>query len=686
MLRKIGLSVLLLTVFSLSSYAQNAPDTSPHSSAQLIYDSTSQTLGFWLKLDPKWHTYWKNPGDSGLPVKFQFEKTAGVNFSELEWPTPMKIESAGVVTYGYEDELLVPFRVQGLTGPTNVQVKASWLVCEKACLPARETLNLVITPQSSSPATASKLFTEFTKKTPKDWKHSVRARVTDTGIEWKIENPENIRFIPQSTLFFIAQKHIVELNEPLKFEKNGKEIVFTQKKESDVSQWPMQVSGILKASPFNAYMISARLENAPPPQADTMKIKGGFAIWTALFFAFLGGILLNLMPCVLPVISIKTFGLIQHAENPAKIRFRGLLFLAGVLVSFWVLIAILFILRASGSTIGWGFQLQSPAFVSFLATLMFLMGLNLLGIFEFGSSLAQVSTKIKTHSDNAESFWSGVLTTLVSTPCSAPFMGTALGYALSQPIPVATLIFTSLGLGVAFPFTLISFAPRLSRFLPRPGIWMERLKQILALPLFATAAWLLWVFEMQTPAVLLRQMEISWAFLALAIAAYGPLGIKLFQKLKLARIFRRALILICLIGAVAIFPWKSMQSMPMTDGLASAQHGIWEAYDSQKLAMHLSRGKTVFVDFTAAWCLSCQVNKKLVLGNPEIEKAFQDAGIITMEADWTNENPEITKELRRLNRSGVPVYAFYRGEKIELLPEILTTEMVLKAIRTINQN
>ncbi|MCM0606360.1 MAG: thioredoxin family protein [Xanthomonadaceae bacterium] len=676
-------TILISAIFSCFlgsfSFASSVKkDPSPHSEAKLLTDSSHKRIGFWLKMDSHWHTYWKNPGDSGLPVRFEWELPSGMTVQEREWPTPERVETAGITTFGYEDELLVSFDVgTNVQTPVEIKLIAKWLICEKVCLPASAELKAQYIPTETTDSKTAALFAEFEKKTPTALVGKNSVEVSDDSLEWNIDL-SSLKTMPKRFEFFIQEKGIVDYSVPVKISRNKNILSLKQKKSEYAKSTPAELHGILKLTPFNSFFVTAINKTPVTITNETSSISSllnstdlGFI--TALLFAFLGGIILNLMPCVLPVISIKALGLIKHSGSRGEMTKKGLLFLLGVLTSFWVLVGALFILRAGGESIGWGFQLQSPLFVGLLASLMLAMSLNLLGVFEFGHSFALVSSRVQTEHPLVESFLSGILTTLVSTPCSAPFMGSALGYALSRPPVESWIIFTALGLGVAAPFTLVSLVPGFLRFLPKPGAWMDTFKKLLSLPLFATVGWLVWVYALQTEQSTLIGLGVSLVFLTIALIVYG----RMISNPKGSTPVRSVLILVMGILFLSIFPWKPRISAPSSHDHTA---GIWQPYSRELLETNLKMGKSVFVDFTAAWCLSCQVNKKLVLAQPDIEKAFTESGIVTLEADWTNENPAITDALQKLGRSGVPVYVFYKGNQHFILPEVLTKQIVTDAI------
>lgn len=401
------------------------------------------------------------------------------------------------------------------------------------------------------------------------------------------------------------------------------------------------------------------------------------SILLAILFAFIGGMILNLMPCVLPVLSLKIMGFIKQAgEEKSKLRKHGLAFTFGVLISFWALAGLLLILRAGGEYLGWGFQLQSPSFVIVLSVLLFLFGLSLFGVFEIGVTLTAVGQNTPKGSTYTGSFFSGILATIVATPCTAPFMGSALGFALSQPAYVSMLIFTALGLGMALPYVLLTSIPALLKYVPKPGAWMETFKQFMGFLMVATVLWLIWVLSLQTGAEGVLILLGSLLLVSLSGWIYGRWSV-LHKSLKTRRIAQLISGLI-LAGALAlslmyIKPVSASTGSVHTQGLIE-----WQTFSPELVAQLRSEKKPVFIDFTAAWCLSCQVNEKVAFGSEEVQKAFADKGIAALKADWTNKDEVIAKELAKFGRNSVPLYVLYLPDKeAVLLPEILTPDIVL---------
>jgi thiol:disulfide interchange protein DsbD len=443
------------------------------------------------------------------------------------------------------------------------------------------------------------------------------------------------------------------------------------KRAEDLTKLPAQLHGLFKLSATQAYDVTAPVvpgEVAASASTKPASSASGLTIITAIGLAFLGGIILNLMPCVFPVLFLKGLALVQSSgEERGRLRSHGLVYTLGILVSFWIIVGVLLGLRAGGAQAGWGFQLQSPVFIAVLALGLFFFALSLAGQFELGLSLTSVGGELAQKQGFAGSFFTGVLATIVATPCTAPLMGAAIGFALAQPAGVTFAVFTALGLGLATPYLLLSFQPAWTRILPRPGRWMETLKQLTAVPLFLTVIWLAWLFgRLYSPSSSLDHMAyLLGGFLLVAIAGWA-----------LARWPARwgSAIAAVVLGALAVA--MSLYS-PKDTTL------VWQPYSQQALDQARAAGHPVFIDFTAAWCLSCQVNERLVLRSADVQRQLADHKLTLLKADWTQYDPEITKELASLNRSGVPTYVIYPSNQTtpaDVLPELLTKDLVLSAI------
>lgn len=393
----------------------------------------------------------------------------------------------------------------------------------------------------------------------------------------------------------------------------------------------------------------------------------------ALLLAFAGGVALNLMPCVFPVLSLKVLSLARDSDE-ARARRHGVFYAVGVIASFWLLAAVLLGLRTAGHQLGWGFQLQSPVIVAALAVLFFILALNLVGLFEFGNFLPDKVASANPRHPDLNALLTGGLAVAVASPCTGPFMAAALGYAITQPGWTSFAVFTSLGLGMALPYVLLAWLPGARRLLPRPGVWMQRLRQFLAFPLFATVIWLAWVLGMQVDVG-----AVIYLLLALWLIALGIWLLRSDHASTLTRLIGYGVFAVALIPFYSIA--VSLQERSESAVAPASDTAEWEVYSEAKVRGYTAAGRTVFVDFTAAWCVTCQVNKALVLETEEIDQAFMQSGVVKLRADWTSRDPAITSALNRLGRSGVPVYLIQRpGQPPELLPELLTKDLLRTAL------
>ncbi|MDR2710739.1 MAG: thioredoxin family protein, partial [Burkholderiales bacterium] len=413
-----------------------------------------------------------------------------------------------------------------------------------------------------------------------------------------------------------------------------------------------------------------------------------FSLSLAALFALLGGVILNLMPCVFPIVSLKVLGFVKHGDNRATLRHEALAFSAGVILMFLALAALLLALRAAGEQLGWGFQLQSPLVIAGLAMLFFVMALNFSGVFEFGALAPSGMLGWTARNRLLDAFGSGLLAVIVASPCTAPFMGAALGFALTQDALTTFVVFAMLGVGMALPYALLALFPAWQRFLPKPGAWMLRLRQVLAFPLYATVAWLAWVLGAQISGDV--ELRLLLALVAVALALWAWHGYRMAagrsDRVKIAWMATTA-VSVVLVGwliSPVFFATSKATPKDVAQTTEAVQTTLWQPYSAAAVARENAAGKTVFVDFTAAWCVTCQVNKKWVLDTDEVQQAFAQRGVVLMRADWTSYNPAITQALTALGRSGVPVYVFYSpGKPPHLLPELLQKEIVLDALRSL---
>jgi thiol:disulfide interchange protein DsbD len=665
-----------------------------HVEAELIAEKAAfqagkpATVGLKLRMEPQWHTYWKNPGDSGLPTKIEWILPEGWKAGPIQWPYPMPLPVGPLMNYGYEDEVVL---LTELTPPANaaagkvpVKAHAEWLVCKDICIPEKGELDTTLT-LAAMEAPANPRIEAAIERTrnnlPVDapgWKFD--SSLTKTALVVRITAPPGTR-VPAKVTFFPDREGLIEPAAPQRILRDGNGLRIEMKLADPPPANVKSVSGVAvtdaawPATKARAINVAADAASMAPLAGTTSSgpntIGGGTL--AALLFALLGGALLNLMPCVFPVLGIKVMGFVEHAHgDPRAMRMQGVMFTIGVVASFVALAAIMLSLRAAGTQLGWGFQLQSPAVVVSLAVLFFVLALNLSGVFEWGAFAQSLTSNLSAKGRYADALLSGVLASVVATPCTAPFMGAAVGFTLTQDAASALLVFLVLGLGMALPVLLLSMFPRLLRVLPRPGAWMETFKQVLAFPLYATVAWLAWILGA------LGGNDATFALLAgLVLVAMGAWFYGRWAHA--GGIWQPAIAV--MLGAVGIaIAWPG-QMAPQEVSHAAPKAGelAWQPWSPEEVQRLTGDGKPVFVDFTAAWCVTCQVNKRVALNNADVVKAFATHGLTPLKADWTRRDPRITAELASLGRNAIPVYAIYLpgGEAPRLLPEVLTPSIVL---------
>jgi thiol:disulfide interchange protein/DsbC/DsbD-like thiol-disulfide interchange protein len=679
--------------------------------ARLVSEVSSVGPGqtFWvaLELDIRdgWHTYWRNPGDSGEPTKLAWQLPPGFSAGDIVWTTPHRFEIAPLVNYGYAKHA---FHLVQLTAPKDLKAgtaaplaaKASWLVCSDVCIPedAQLTVSLPVSAQAGAlDPQAATLFSAARSELPSAQPAPTTARIEGDkliirlGSEWgaTLSQITSLAFFPYDeggieygTPQILARaKDSVDLSmkvgyQPPKAGAIRGVLVATEQNGAQTDSVPMEIAADFSGA--GADQVKAAPRFAPVTHASQ---EPEHSLATLLLFALLGGLILNLMPCVFPVLSIKALNVMEQAKkDPRAVRVKGLVFAAGVIVSMLCLAGVLLALRAGGEQLGWGFQLQSPLFVTLLVYLLLAVGLNLSGVFEVGGGLAGVGDNLTQGEGYSASFFTGVLATLVATPCSAPFMAPAVGAALTQAPINALAIFTALGVGISLPFVLLSFAPWMRRVLPKPGAWMDTLKQVFAFPVYATAAWLLWVVAQETsPFGLGAALAGS---ILVALAAWS------FQKARSTagggRVTVIATAVISLLLAI-ILPIRFADVASAAPGEKAqaktrAGNDEWQPYSEAKVAELNAAGRPLLINFTASWCLTCMVNERNAFADAAVQEIFRDKKVTLMKGDWTNRDPAITKALAAFGRAGVPLYVVYNPKpgvsEPVVLPQLLTAGIV----------
>jgi thiol:disulfide interchange protein/DsbC/DsbD-like thiol-disulfide interchange protein len=675
---------------------------------------------FWVALEfdirDGWHTYWRNPGDSGEPTKLAWQLPPGFTAGDIVWTTPHRFEIAPLVNYGYAKhavhlvQITAPKDLKPGT-PVSLAAKASWLVCSDVCIPedANLQLTLPVSAHAAVDATAAALFMAARSELPSAQPAPTSARIAGDklivtlGREWgaTLSQITSLAFFPYdeggieyaTPQTLTRSKDSVDLAmkvgyQPPKAGAIRGVLVVTEKNGTQTDTVPIEIAADFSGA--GAAEVKAGARFAPLAQAKPLSPSNKepeHSLPTLLLFAVLGGLILNLMPCVFPVLSIKALSVMEQAKkHPAAVRAKGLVFAAGVIVSMLCLAGVLLVLRAGGEQLGWGFQLQSPLFVTLLVYLLLAVGLNLSGVFEVGGGLAGVGDNLTQGDSYSASFFTGVLATLVATPCSAPFMAPAVGAALTQAPFNALCIFAALGVGIALPFVLLSFAPWMRRVLPKPGAWMDTLKQVFAFPVYATAAWLLWVVAQETsPFGLGAALAGS---ILVALAAWS------FQKSRSSaggsRITVIATAVISLLLAIflpirfadvaAAAPRESAQARSGDERTGVDE---WQPYSEARVAELSAAGRPLLVNFTASWCLTCLVNERNAFSDAAVQEIFRDKKVVLMKGDWTNRDPAITKALAAFGRAGVPLYVVYNGKpgspEPMVLPQLLTAGVVQSA-------
>ncbi|PYL59537.1 MAG: thiol:disulfide interchange protein [Verrucomicrobia bacterium] len=663
--------------------------------AELLADTTAVvpgkpfTVGLLLRMAPAWHTYWKFSGDAGLPTELKWKLPAGWKVGEIQWPIPLKtIDPGDIQTYGYVDEVLL---MQEITPPAKLDgssaklsADASWLVCEKICIPGSATLQMELPVSATSQPANTDLFARDRSLLPQNWPGanlaSEKWERAGSDLRLKVTGAALPKY-PAVDFFPLPDEGTV-VGHPAIESRKENEIVFRVPIESAPKNLSSMAGLVVFSQQPNGDDRAAwQTTTAPVVSAASQTATRG--IFTFLLFGFIGGIILNLMPCVLPVISLKIFGFIQQAgQSRQKILRSGIAFTIGIFAWFLALALLLIGLKGAGRDVTWGgFQFTNAYFVLALSVIVLVFALNLFGVFEI--SLPQSMTRgLLSTSDRKDfvgSFFQGVFATVLATPCTAPFLGTALGFAFTQSPAIILAMFVAVAAGMSAPYLLLSAQPAWLRFLPKSGPWMLHLKQFMGFLLLATLLFLLYVLGAQ------RGVEGTiWASCFLLVISVACWMKGAFAAPTASAAKRRLVLVLMLVLVFAsgiYFIGDKFQSTEFASA-DSQLRGGWQLFTPDRLQTELEQGHTVFVDFTAAWCLTCKFNEASVLESAEVRDAFQRHGVVKLKADWTNGDPLITKLLQHFGRPGVPLYVLYPGKNEEpiVFPELLTKGILLEKL------
>lgn len=653
-----------LGLYPILSIANQDQFQFPQGKVKLHPGTNSLLLSF--DLIPDWHIYWQNPGDSGAAPKFQWESPE-VQLSLVGWPVPNRYSAAGLTNIGYSKKVdflfsASPKKAESSSNPPNLnllaKLKLEFLICKVECIPYFADLqaDLKVAPAEASTYT---LESQPSLPQPNSWGVKMIQVGQDLGsIQALLSLPEalksglkNLHIFPVDGLTFKPQAPKIEIQD------HGYKVQLPLQANAKLENKDFQFLVVLEAEHGKITAVQVPLQSESP----------NFLL--ILISALIGGLLLNIMPCVFPVLSIKILSFMGPEKSKALLVRSGWLYTLGVVFSFLLIGSLLLFLRAQGEQIGWGFQLQSPVVASSIALLFFWLSLNFLGFFEIGQSLSRMDRlagATQANTSKWSAFLTGVLATVVATPCTAPFMGTALGASLTLPPQMTLMIFLALGLGMAFPFLLLAYSPWLLGFLPRPGAWMQTFKEFLAFPLLLTVVWLFWVVAQQT-----SSETLLWLFLVLVLIGFSIWWAGKVRSDRTRQLYLTGCFLISLAAPLLLISKGEKVSL--------ATQTDWPAFSEQAVQNSLKNGRPVFIDFTAAWCITCQVNKKLVLNTEAVESFFSNNKIDRYRADWTDRDPKITQALSRFGRNSLPLYVFYKSADHQpvLLPEVLTQKMIL---------
>ncbi|MDC0076365.1 protein-disulfide reductase DsbD family protein [Gammaproteobacteria bacterium] len=674
---KLSLFLILLLTTSSSLWSDSffqASDSSVEvtSESEAMMKGDELLLGLNFKLTPGWHTYWKNPGDAGEGASVTWQLPKGFQASEILWPGPEAIPVEPLMTFGYEDEITLLTKIKALDAavfPAIVKAKVSWYTCKDICVPQEANLELTIQNGKKINTFFANELSNVFLNLPKELSSKHRVEALDDNYFLQMELDGNT---PVSSAYFFPEEYGLSSYSKEQILEINKNSLSLQISQSEVDLKLQNFAGVLLLNNQDSrtfFNVNLNLNNNQKQESLSIS-----ELVLTIIFAFIGGLILNAMPCVFPILSIKILNFVEQSEgSKEKMIQHGLSFSAGVLVTFLSIAGLLLLLKSGGESIGWGYQLQSPLMVTILIYLFVAIGITFMSNLVLGGQLAQLGNINQGYGDITSSFLTGVLAVIVASPCTAPFMGSAVGIALLQPGFITIAIFVSLGLGFAAPYLLLSFYPSLLKVLPKPGAWMETLKQFMAFPMWGSALWLTWVLS--------GQVQTDSVLMVLLGALFIALGLWILEKNQSSDGFAKWMSL----SSVTILLGAALWLAPTDyENIEQDTSSDLNSYSPELLDSLLAENKPVFLNFTADWCITCKVNEAIVLNQVSIKNALESKGIVYLKADWTRKDETIANKLADYGRTGVPLYLLYSSEGIPvILPELLTEDMLLSYIETI---
>ena len=699
-------ALLALTLAAFAGLAVAAPVQSQHLKVDLVAETTAAVPGstVWVAvvqdIDHGWHTYWRNPGDAGEPTKLVWTVPAGWKAGDIVWPAPKRLPLGPIMNYGYEDKVLLPVPIQvpataRVGQSVSLKAAVALLICADVCVPADAVVTLTLPVAAGAPA-ADPVWGPAIARTladaPKPQGLTAAFAAAPAALKIAVAGAPLAGVRGGDAYFYPYSDKLIDHAKPQAIERgpSGLTLTLTPGYAFTPGQPAVTEAAGVLAVDGKVYEVTAKPGPLPPgasglgAPAKAPPAAARLTLPLAIAFAFIGGLILNLMPCVFPVLSMKATSLAGHAGEARAARAQGLAFLAGVLATFLGLAGLLIAARAGGAAVGWGFQLQTPIVVAGLALIMLAAGLNMSGLYEIGTSAQGLGSGLASRGGLVGAAFTGVLAVVVAAPCTAPFMAGALSYALTQPEAVSLTVFLALGLGFAAPFTLLSFSPALMRALPKPGAWMDTLKKVLAFPMYAAAAWLVWVLNQQAGGDGLARILAAGLALALAAWLYGVAQQRQAAgKRALAALSIAAFALLLSVAAIAVGGYGAPAAAGAAAKLSSPAADVpSQPWSPERVAALRAAGTPVFVNFTAAWCVTCQVNEKVAFSTGEVAAAFKRTGAVYLVADWTNRDAVIAGALAEHDRVGVPLYLVYGagGGEPKVLPQLLTPGIVADAL------